>query len=106
MNNIVNKILLSAFLHNGDVNVIVLDWSGLANQGYTTAKRGTPEVGRGLGRFINWLAGLGLSYDRVHLVGFSLGGHLVGNAGRETGGRVRRITGNDSFLHNIFLSYT
>lgn len=95
--------LISAFLQNDDVNVIVLDWSRLANRGYTTAKRGTSEVGRGLGRFVNWLAELGLSYERVHLVGFSLGGHLVGNAGRETGSRVKRITGNYFSAHKIVI---
>lgn len=87
--------IVSAFLENDDVNVIVLDWSGLANRSYTTAKGGTAAVGRGLGQFINWLVSLGASYQRVHLVGFSLGGHLVGNAGRETGGLVRRVTGNN-----------
>ncbi|XP_035445868.2 lipase member H-like [Spodoptera frugiperda] len=93
--NDMNKKLTQAFLQNADVNVIVLDWHRLADQVYTTARAGTAEVGRGLGRFIIWLAGLGMSYDRVHLVGFSLGGHLVGNAGRETGSRVRRITALD-----------
>ncbi|CAH1639576.1 unnamed protein product [Spodoptera littoralis] len=94
--NTMNRLLTEAFLQDDDVNVIVLDWSRLANRGYTTAKRGTSEVGRGLGRFVNWLAELGLSYERVHLVGFSLGGHLVGNAGRETGSRVKRITALDA----------
>ncbi|XP_049872957.1 lipase member H-like [Pectinophora gossypiella] len=93
--NSMSLALTQAFLENGDVNVIVLDWNRLANRNYATAKNGVPAVGRGLGQFINWLVGLGASYDRMHLVGFSLGGHLVGNAGRETGGRVRRITALD-----------
>ncbi|XP_026731490.1 pancreatic lipase-related protein 2-like [Trichoplusia ni] len=93
--NEMNTLLRQAFLQNGDVNVIVVDWSELANRSYNTAKGGTAEVGRGLGRFVNWLVSLGMSYDRVHLVGFSLGGHLVGNAGRETNSRVRRITALD-----------
>ena len=86
-------MFISAFLQNADVNVIVLDWSALANRSYSTAKGGTAEVGRGLGQFVIWLNSLGMAYNRVHLVGFSLGGHLVGNAGRETGSRVHRITG-------------
>ncbi|XP_026731599.1 lipase member H-like [Trichoplusia ni] len=93
--NKMNRLLVEAFLQNGDVNVIVLDWSELANRGYTTARSGTAEVGRGLGQFVNWLVQLGFSYERVHLVGFSLGGHLVRNAGRETGSLVRRITALD-----------
>ncbi|KAJ8736511.1 hypothetical protein PYW08_007167 [Mythimna loreyi] len=93
--NTMNKMLVAAFLKNDNVNVIVLDWSELANRSYTTAKGGTAEVGRGLGQFVNWLAGLGLSYDSVHLVGFSLGGHLVGNTGRETGSKIKRIEALD-----------
>ncbi|KAL4716597.1 hypothetical protein ACJJTC_010261 [Scirpophaga incertulas] len=94
--NEMNRLITEAFLRVDDFNVIVVDWNELANQGYTTAKRGVPAVGRGVGQFINWLVSLGAaSYESVHLVGFSLGGHLVGNAGRETGGRVKRITALD-----------
>lgn len=61
---------------------------------YMTAALGVPAVGEGMGQFINWLhQAFGLSYDQVHLIGFSLGAHLVGNAGRATGGRVARIDG-------------
>ncbi|PZC85600.1 hypothetical protein B5X24_HaOG200608 [Helicoverpa armigera] len=93
--NQMNRDLTEAFLQDDDVNVIVLDWRALANRSYTTAKGGTAGVGRGLGQFVNWLASLGYSYEKVHLVGFSLGGHLVGNAGRETGSLVKRITALD-----------
>lgn len=75
------------------MNVIVLDWSRLANRSYSTARGGVEAVGRALGQFAMWLTNFGLSYNRIHLVGFSLGGHLVGNAGKEAGGRFRRITG-------------
>ncbi|XP_063827815.1 lipase member H-like [Ostrinia nubilalis] len=52
-------------------------------------------VGRGLGQFLDWLVNWDASFDTMHLVGFSLGGHLVGSAGRETGAQVRRITALD-----------
>ncbi|XP_075970546.1 pancreatic triacylglycerol lipase-like [Anticarsia gemmatalis] len=94
--NTMNTLLTEAFLQDGDVNVIVLDWSALANRSYNTAKGGTAAVGRGLGQFVNWLVNSGFAaYNRIHLVGFSLGGHLVGNAGRQTGARVRRVTALD-----------
>lgn len=77
-----------------DCNIIVLDWSRLANKSYSSAKASTAAVGRGLGQFVNWLvSNFIFSYDRIHLVGFSLGGHLVGYAGRTAFGAVRRITG-------------
>ncbi|RVE54443.1 hypothetical protein evm_000928 [Chilo suppressalis] len=93
--NHMNRRLREAFLDDDDVNIIVLDWNRLANRNYVTARNGVPAVGRGLGQFINWLVTLGASYDKMHLVGFSLGGHLVGNAGRETEGRIKRITSLD-----------
>ncbi|KAM3965494.1 pancreatic lipase-related protein 2-like [Aphomia sociella] len=61
---------------------------------YVTAILGVPAVGRCLGQFIRFLNSVtGVSYDSIHLVGFSLGAHLVGNAGRELGGQVARVTG-------------
>ncbi|XP_048489052.1 lipase member H-A isoform X2 [Plutella xylostella] len=93
--NEMNQLLTEAFLHDADVNVLVVDWSRLANRGYTTAKAGVAEVGRGLGRLLQWLTHHGLEYEHTHLVGFSLGAHLVGNAARETGSLIGRITGLD-----------
>lgn len=56
--------------------------------------RGVPDVGRGLGQFLAFLNRVtGAPFTSMHLVGFSLGAHLVGNAGRELGGRAARITG-------------
>lgn len=93
-------ISILAFLDDDDVNVIVLDWSRLANRGYATARNGVTAVGEALGHFAMWLSTFGLTLDRIHLVGFSLGGHLVGNAGKITNGRIARITGiNKSFNH-------
>lgn len=66
-----------------------------------TAKNGVPAVGKRLGQFVIWLTTLGVSYDQIHLIGFSLGAHVVGNAGRETNGQIRRITGlynSDTFI--------
>lgn len=87
-------------MKHGAYNVIVLDWSQLAlGINYNTAKTGTAAVGRNLGRFINWLVKIGYGhYNQMHLVGFSLGGHLVGNAGRETGGKIARITGKFNYI--------
>ncbi|XP_068626437.1 uncharacterized protein [Battus philenor] len=93
--NNMNLLLTKAFLYDGDVNLIVVDWSDLANRNYITAKSGVPEVGKHLARFIEWLITLGSSYDRIHLIGFSLGAHIIGNAGRETGSHVKRITALD-----------
>ncbi|XP_026319514.1 pancreatic triacylglycerol lipase-like [Hyposmocoma kahamanoa] len=89
-------IVRDAFLDVSDCNVIVVDWRGLANGLYTTAVNGVPGIGQHLGDFLNWLiSNHGGNWNNVHLVGFSLGSHVVGNAGRQSGRRASRITGLD-----------
>lgn len=93
-NSAVNPQVTSAFLDTQDCNVIVVDWRGLANGAYTSAVRGVPNVGQHLGNFLVWLINnAGGNWNNVHLIGFSLGAHVVGNAGRTAGRRPSRITG-------------
>ncbi|CAH0588074.1 unnamed protein product [Chrysodeixis includens] len=95
-NNDMNAVIRDAFLAQEDGNVIVLDWRKQAVSNYVTAARAAPEVGRGLGKFITFLTKVTKqSLKKIHLVGFGLGAHLVGNAGRELNGKVARITGLD-----------
>ncbi|CAK1600248.1 unnamed protein product [Parnassius mnemosyne] len=95
-NSDVNTRLTSAFLDTQDVNVIVVDWRGLASSNYITSSNGVPSVGQHLGNFLVWLINTaGGDWNNVHLVGHSLGAHVVGNAGRTAGGRPRRVTGMD-----------
>ncbi|KAG7310881.1 hypothetical protein JYU34_003713 [Plutella xylostella] len=92
----VNTLVTAAFLDVQDCNVIVVDWSRLASGTYNSAANGVPDIGRHLGNFLVWLVGqTGSNWNNVHLVGFSLGAHVVGNAGRTAGRRPRRITGLD-----------
>ena len=76
-----------------------MDWSRVANSTYVTAVLGVPAVGRGLGHFLAFLNRLlGTPFTSIHLIGFSLGAHVVGNAGRELGGRVARVTGSTFYF--------
>lgn len=89
-----NPLITAAFLAVMDANVIVVDWSALANSNYVSAAAGAPGVGQFLGNFLVWLINTaGGNWNQVHLVGFSLGAHIVGNAGRTAGGRPARVTG-------------
>ncbi|XP_064073084.1 uncharacterized protein LOC113398727 [Vanessa tameamea] len=91
-----NIVLTDAFLRKSNVNVIVMEWRRLALSNYVTATAGVPAVGRRLGQFLEFLHSVtGAPFETMHIVGFSLGAHVVGNAGRELGGRVARITGLD-----------
>lgn len=93
-NSVLNTRITSAFLEVSDVNVIVVDWSALASGMYVTAAAGVPSVGQFIGNFVVWLINTaGGNWDNVHFVGFSLGAHAVGVAGRVTGGRPIRVTG-------------
>ncbi|XP_047995915.1 pancreatic triacylglycerol lipase-like [Leguminivora glycinivorella] len=95
-NTDLNPVIRNAFHRKGEANVIVLDWRRLATSGYVTAVNGIPAVGWGLGQFLRFVHEVtGARYSSMHLVGFSLGAHLVGNAGRALGGAVARITGLD-----------
>lgn len=91
-----------AYLRKTDANVIVLDWRRLAISDYVTAVRGVPDVGRGLGQFLRFLNQVtGAPFNTMHLAGFSLGGHLVGAAGRELGGRLARVTSTKVYPNKI-----
>lgn len=81
-------------MRRSDVNIISVDWSSLSGSDYATAVRGVPAIGRGVGQFIRFLISTaGGNLNNFHLIGFSLGAHVVGNAGRELGGRAARVTG-------------
>ncbi|KAL4717334.1 hypothetical protein ACJJTC_017221 [Scirpophaga incertulas] len=91
--NLFVSISPDAYLTRKDINIIVLDWKRLARYPYTTAVRGVPDVGRGLGQFIRFLCDTtGAKLSNFHIIGFSLGAHIAGNAGKELGGQVARIT--------------
>ncbi|KAL0901749.1 hypothetical protein ABMA27_006927 [Loxostege sticticalis] len=95
-NSPVNVMVRDAFLHVMDVNVIVVDWNRWANRDYGTASGSVAGIGNHVGDFVNWIVGShGGNWNNVHLVGFSLGAHVVGNAGRRVGGRPARVTGLD-----------
>ncbi|CAG4965448.1 unnamed protein product [Colias eurytheme] len=95
-NTALNPLIRDALLHIGDNNVIVMDWRRAASSAYTTSVRDVPSVGQHLGNFVQWLINNhGGNWNNVHLIGFSLGAHIIGNAGRTVRGRIGRITGLD-----------
>ena len=96
--------------NNREVNVLLVDWSDLAFFGqidgwdnffYDDAARNSIDVGEYLGRCLGALAGqTGVAGPDIHLVGHSLGAHVMGKAGRtfaeaQAGAMVGRITGCD-----------
>ncbi|XP_047520248.1 pancreatic lipase-related protein 2-like [Pieris napi] len=95
-NSKVNTNVRDALLHIGEYNVIALDWRRGANGLYSSSVRAIPDTGEHLAFFISWLiSSFGGNLNNVHLIGYSLGAHVVGNAGRTLGRRVARISGLD-----------
>ncbi|XP_041975189.1 pancreatic lipase-related protein 2-like isoform X2 [Aricia agestis] len=95
-NSEVNTLITSALLAVDDCNVIVLDWRSAASGLYTTSVLLVPNVGQHLGNFLQWLINTtGSSWTQIHLIGHSLGAHIMGNAGRHVWSQPWRITGLD-----------
>ncbi|GFO19619.1 pancreatic lipase-related protein [Plakobranchus ocellatus] len=84
-----------------DLNVILVDWqNGAKAPNYYQAVANTRTVGAMIGRLLEDLnAHAGAEFETFHLVGHSLGSHIMGYAGKEvyrlTNEKVGRITGLD-----------
>ncbi|KAG7310543.1 hypothetical protein JYU34_003331 [Plutella xylostella] len=88
-----------AYLNVSDLNIIVVDWGVAANVNYILASYNVAMVGRHLTHFLNFLIDEGVSMDDVHLIGHSLGAHVVGIAGAYVQkGPIDTITGLDPAL--------
>lgn len=88
------KTLKDAYLSTRDINVIIVDWKDLALSGYQFAKLLAMRVGRLVGSFIKQMMNTySLDLDKTSIVGYSLGAHIAGVAGRTLGGKLDHITG-------------
>lgn len=86
-----------------DSNVILINWNNLAKAQlmYVPAAKNAIDVGRYVGKMFAALSDeLGVSGSQIHLIGHSLGAHLVGNAARtfkeeRNGEKISRVTALD-----------
>lgn len=89
-------IFSTAFLEYNDYNIFTVDWSELAAvPWYNTAAKNTKHVSKHLARFIDHLTtSTDARTEDFHLIGFSLGAHVVGLTNNELKyGKVKHITG-------------
>ncbi|XP_024080837.1 pancreatic triacylglycerol lipase-like [Cimex lectularius] len=93
------RAIAAALIEIEDCNVILLDWEkGAAGPSYRLSAANTQLVGRQLTLVLLDLISLGSSPNDIHIIGFSLGAHIAGYAGRSLlsrGIRLARITGLD-----------
>lgn len=97
----INELITSAYLRYHDVNVIVASWGqGSRTLCYNFAVDRVRKVGVVVAEFLDFLLGSDAkSWNNLSLVGFSLGAHVSGFAGRNTKkGRVGTIVGLDPGL--------
>ncbi|KAK7136920.1 hypothetical protein R3I93_017096 [Phoxinus phoxinus] len=92
----VPKLVTALFEREPTANVIVVDWLSRAQQHYPTSAAYTKLVGKDVAKFVNWLqAEIDYPWEKLHLLGYSLGAHVAGIAGLLTRHKVNRITGMD-----------
>uniref|UniRef100_A0A8D8MA48 Pancreatic lipase-related protein 2 n=1 Tax=Cacopsylla melanoneura TaxID=428564 RepID=A0A8D8MA48_9HEMI len=92
-------IIVEALLDLEDCNVVLVDWEkGAAGPSYALAATNTQIIGRQLALLILDMVSIGADPQKIHIVGFSLGAHVAGYAGRgvqNKGVKIGRITGLD-----------
>ncbi|XP_037903870.1 lipase member H-A-like isoform X2 [Hermetia illucens] len=96
------RTVVEAYNQRNDYNIITLDWKEDASGSYLfNAFPNSMKVGDVVSKAVLNMIEEGLSVERLHLVGHSLGGQMVGRIGgevkRRSGGRVvlKRISALD-----------
>lgn len=92
------RTVMSAYLQRGGYNVLLLDWSNIAFGNYIVDAKLLPAAGEYVGKAMLKLLKQGLSLRGLHLVGHSMGSHLVAYVAvylRNRGFTVPRLTGLD-----------
>ncbi|XP_035773086.1 pancreatic triacylglycerol lipase-like [Anopheles albimanus] len=92
-----NSQIRDAYFQVGDFNVITVDWGvGAINPNYITARNHVGAVGNTVSQLIDQLiAATGLNPDNVYIIGYSLGAHAAGSAGKAQNGRINSIIALD-----------
>lgn len=93
------QVVKNAYLTSREINVIIVDWNEIAARNYFSAKYATRRVGAIIANFIqNMTEKIGVNIATISFVGFSLGAHVSGFAGKQLktttpGSGVKLITG-------------
>ncbi|XP_004535359.1 vitellogenin-1 [Ceratitis capitata] len=91
-------VLAKAYNCRGDVNFVAVDVANFVDTLYTWSALNTDEIGASIAEGLELLTEV-VPLHNIHLIGHSLGAHIVGAAGRyfsyRTGKLIPRITGLD-----------
>lgn len=94
-----NIFMTREFLERADHNVVVVDWSaGAQTPNYIAARNRVGSTGGAVARLIDLLDSVQLtSFDKVKIIGHSLGAHVAGFAGKQvTRGQINAIFATDA----------
>jgi Lipase len=77
------QTLINSYIQRADHNILVVEWSNYSDGNYIlNAIPNSYKVGEIIGKTLLRMQTLGFNLENFHLVGHSLGGHLVGFIGR------------------------
>ncbi|XP_014370632.2 hepatic triacylglycerol lipase [Papilio machaon] len=78
------QLIKDAYLDTYDVNVIVVDWRQISHINYLSAAMKAEDIGRQISDMLIAIAKhYAFDISRVHLIGHSLGAHVMGSAGSQ-----------------------
>ncbi|XP_068158104.1 phospholipase A1-like [Drosophila tropicalis] len=103
-----NAKITKAWLGRGDFNVIAVDWPRARYVEYCPAYLAARGVGSQVGQLINFVIKNGFTTgSNIHLIGFSLGAHIAGFAGKYVGeNKLKTITGLDPALAGFVYAWS
>ncbi|XP_052863800.1 pancreatic triacylglycerol lipase-like [Anopheles cruzii] len=92
-----NSQIRDAYFQVGDFNIVTVDWGvGAINPNYITARNHVGGVGNTVSQLIDQLiAATGANPDNIYVIGYSLGAHAAGSAGKAQNGRIHSIIALD-----------
>ncbi|XP_053684263.1 pancreatic triacylglycerol lipase-like [Sabethes cyaneus] len=90
-------VIKDHYLRVGEFNVITVDWSaGAQTINYIAARNRVGGVGMITSRLIDTIRSTtGQSQAMINIIGFSLGAHAAGNAGKQQNGQLDTVIGLD-----------
>lgn len=94
-------MISSAYLSNGDYNVILVDWSEVAgNPWYWGVVKSVSLVAERVTQLIDFLQSeANLDPSKTTVVGHSLGGHVAGLAARNAKSEIAEVIGKSNKNH-------
>lgn len=89
-------LYFTAYLQAGEYNVICVNWIQLSFYiQYKVSKQNAKYIGYDIANLLKKITkNMTKGVENIHLIGHSMGAHIVGFTGKTLTGQIARITGN------------